>query len=185
MTISGMLLAVCFLCLSRAKPLDALPPNRPASTIFTFYSILSILGQFGVHLWAMMHIQHVALRWSFPCKLADDAEFSPSLMNSGIYLISLLMQVGTFAVNYQGRPYRESLMENAGLFKSLLAVGAVAWIAALEVMPEFNTWLQIVSFPPEFKTTLLMVMTLDLVLCYLIEYVLSKALGQERPKWRK
>jgi hypothetical protein len=30
-----------------------------------------------------------------------DAPFSPNLLNSGVYLVGLIMQISTFAINYQ------------------------------------------------------------------------------------
>lgn len=49
-----------------------------------------------------------------------EADFKPSLLNSAIYLISLSQQVSTFAVNFQGRPFREGITENATLYYGLL-----------------------------------------------------------------
>ena len=34
-------------------------------------------------------------------KIDLDAEFKPNLLNTGIYLVSLVMQISTFAINYQ------------------------------------------------------------------------------------
>lgn len=49
-----------------------------------------------------------------------EAEFKPTLLNSAVYLISLSQQVSTFAVNYQGRPFREGISENPTLYYGLL-----------------------------------------------------------------
>jgi cation-transporting ATPase 13A1 len=38
-----------------------------------------------------------------------EGEFAPSLLNSAVYLLQLIQQISTFAINYQGRPFRESL----------------------------------------------------------------------------
>lgn len=49
-----------------------------------------------------------------------EADFKPNLLNSAIYLISLSQQVSTFAVNFQGRPFREGITENPALYYGLL-----------------------------------------------------------------
>ena len=49
-----------------------------------------------------------------------EAEYKPSLLNTAIYLISLSQQVSTFAVNFQGRPFREGITENPALYYGLL-----------------------------------------------------------------
>lgn len=74
--------------------------------------------------------------------------YSPSLLNSAIFLLSLTMQVATFAVNYQGHPFRESLYENRSLFKSLSIVFGIGVFAASEISRDFNNWFQLVPFPP-------------------------------------
>lgn len=80
-------------------------------------------------------------------KVELDHEFEPNLLNSAVYLLSLSMQVSTFWVNYQGRPFRESLSENRPLRNALGAVFGVAFYAAMEMNADFNEWLQLVPFP--------------------------------------
>lgn len=55
-TISGMLMSVCFLSLSRARSVEGLSKERPQPNIFNFYIIGSILGQFAVHCVTLIYI---------------------------------------------------------------------------------------------------------------------------------
>ena len=55
-TISGMLMSVCFLSISRAKSVEGLSKERPQPNIFNFYIIGSILGQFAIHIVTLIYI---------------------------------------------------------------------------------------------------------------------------------
>jgi manganese-transporting P-type ATPase len=55
-TISGMLMSVCFLSISRARTVEGLSKERPQPNIFNFYIIGSILGQFAVHIVTLIFI---------------------------------------------------------------------------------------------------------------------------------
>ena len=55
-TISGMLMSVCFLSISRARSVEGLSKERPQPNIFNFYIIGSILGQFAVHIVTLIYI---------------------------------------------------------------------------------------------------------------------------------
>jgi len=55
-TISGMLMSVCFLSISRARSVEGLSKERPQPGIFNFYIIGSILGQFAVHVVTLIYI---------------------------------------------------------------------------------------------------------------------------------
>jgi cation-transporting ATPase 13A1 len=102
-----------------------------------------------------------------------EAEFTPSLLNSAVYLLQLIQQISTFAVNYQGRPFRESLSENKGMFYGIVGVTAIAFACSTELIPELNEAMKLVPFKAEFKTTMTTVMVLDYVACYVIEVVLK------------
>lgn len=111
-----------------------------------------------------------------------EAEFKPSLLNSAVYLLQLIQQISTFAVNYQGRPFRESLTENKGMFYGIVAVAGIAFSCATEFFPELNTQMTLVPFSDEFKTNLTAVMALDYAACWAIEVTLKKLFSDYRPR---
>lgn len=53
-------------------------------------------------------VAHVIHR---PKEVDLEGEFEPSLLNSGVYLIQLSMQVSTFAINYQVRHLLDRVKE--------------------------------------------------------------------------
>lgn len=184
LTISGMLLASCFLFLSRASPLKNLSAKRPPPSIFTSYMMLSILGQFVIHLTALISLQSFVVSYEPLKKVAEDAEFAPSLLNSAMYILTLMMQVSTFAMNYSGHPFREGLSENRGLLNALLIVGGIAFLCASESFPELNEWLQLVPFPDDvFRKHLLGIMAADLAGCWVVEWITNSFLANYNPGW--
>lgn len=173
-TISGMLMSVCFLSISRAKSVEGLSKERPQPNIFNFYIIGSILGQFAVHVTTLIYVARLCDRLEPRSDDIDlEAEFSPSLLNSAVYLLQLIQQISTFAVNYQGRPFRESITENRGMFYGIVGVTGIAFACSTEFIPELNEAMKLVPFSSEFKTTMTSVMIIDYVACYLIEIVLK------------
>ena len=111
-----------------------------------------------------------------------EAEFSPSLLNSAVYLLQLIQQISTFAINYQGRPFRESIRENRAMYWGLCSVGAVAFSCATEFIPEVNEKLKLVPFDGAFKVRMTAVMIVDYVGCWVIENGLKRAFSDFRPK---
>jgi cation-transporting ATPase 13A1 len=61
-TISGILMSVCFLSISRARTVEGLSKERPQPNIFNFYIIGSILGQFAVHIVTLIYIAQLCDR---------------------------------------------------------------------------------------------------------------------------
>ena len=102
-----------------------------------------------------------------------EKEFEPSLLNSTVYIISMFLQVGssnameifinctlqvsTFAINYRGHPFMESLTENRSLLYSLAGAGGFVVMLALGWLPEFSDQFSIVDFSDEFRSILLQV----------------------------
>ncbi|KAI9849371.1 MAG: hypothetical protein M1838_000176 [Thelocarpon superellum] len=182
-TISGMLMSVCFLSISRAKPVEQLSKERPQSNIFNPYIIGSVLGQFAVHIVTLIYVSRYVQQIEPRSDDVDlEGEFEPSLLNSAVYLLQLIQQISTFAINYQGRPFRESIRENRGMFWGLILVSGVAFSCSTEFIPELNEKLRLVPFTAAFKVTMTTVMILDYAACWIIETGLKYAFSDYRPK---
>ena len=111
-TFQGLLLAGCFLFISRSKPLTTLSKQRPLPNIFNVYTIATVLPQFAVHLSCLIFLTKevlIAVSSVFNFKTCDQAykrepreefpdlekEFEPSLLNSTVYIISMFLQVSS------------------------------------------------------------------------------------------
>lgn len=55
------------------------------------------------------------------------------------------------------------------MFYGILGVSGLAFVCALELMPEINEQMKLVKFTEEFKIKMAVVMALDYVLCFIIE----------------
>ncbi|KAH9916115.1 ATPase [Epithele typhae] len=175
-TITGMLMLVCFLCISRAKPVEKLSRERPLGNIFNFYVLLSVLFQFALHIATLVYITQLSYQYKTRGEIDLEAKFEPNLLNTAIYLLGLSQQVSTFAINFQGRPFRGGIRENPALYWGLVRASAVAFSGATDLMPEMNRWLQIVEMEGAFKVRLTASMTVDFVGCFVIEHAVCKRL---------
>merc|ERR1711939_989117 len=182
-TISGMLMSVCFLSISRAKPVEALSRERPQPNILNMYILGSVLGQFAIHVATLIHLSNTVYKFEQRDSEVDlEGEFEPSLLNSAVYLMQLIQQVSTFAINYQGRPFRESIKENKGMYYGLLACSFVAFAGATEFMPELNEQLSLVKYPEGFKPTLVGLMVIDYCGCWVVEQVFKALFSDLKAK---
>ncbi|XP_059481282.1 endoplasmic reticulum transmembrane helix translocase [Neocloeon triangulifer] len=187
-TLQGLLLAACFLFISRSKPLKTLSKERPLPNIFNMYTVLTVLLQFAVHFGCLFFlVQQATSRSPKPPKdvlnsnltstpepgVGDEEEeeepFEANLLNSTVYIISMALQISTFAINYRGRPFMESLSENKSLLYSLLGSGGAVLALAMGLVPEFAIQFEIVDFPPEFRSVLLQVLCADFLLAWLVD----------------
>ncbi|KAK9476298.1 hypothetical protein V1514DRAFT_337262 [Lipomyces japonicus] len=182
-TISGMLMSVCFLSISRAKSVDKLSKERPQPGIFNIYIMGSILGQFAIHIATLVYVtRHVYVLEPREQDIDLEAEFKPSLLNTAIYLLQLAQQVSTFAVNYQGRPFRENISENRAMYWGLAGAGALALAGASAILPELNEKLMLVEMAYDFRVKLCGAMVVDYVGSWVVELGLKALFSDYKPK---
>jgi cation-transporting ATPase 13A1 len=165
------------------QPVEQLSKERPQNNIFNPYIILSVLSQFSIHIATLIYIsRYVQILEPKDPDVDLEGEFEPSLLNSAIYLLQLIQQISTFAINYQGRPFREGIRENKGMWYGLVIVAGVAFSCATEFVPEINEKLRLVPFTTEFKTTLTVVMLIDYVGCWVCEQGFKFLFSDYKPK---
>ncbi|KAL6197853.1 hypothetical protein ACLB2K_027645 [Fragaria x ananassa] len=118
-TISGVFTAAFFLFISHARPLQTLSSERPHPNIFCAYVFLSLLGQFAIHLLFLISSVNEAEKHMPEECIEPDSEFHPNLVNTVSYMVNMMLQVATFAVNYMGHPFNQSISENKPSFTVL------------------------------------------------------------------
>ncbi|ORY38145.1 hypothetical protein BCR33DRAFT_754574 [Rhizoclosmatium globosum] len=141
------------------------------------------LKQLACHVASLIYIRAQAIEYSEELdEIRLDAEFQPNLLNSAVYLVSLIMQISTFAINYQGEPFRESLFKNKSLYNSLLIVTGIAVLAASEISPELNSTMQLVPFPDDFRYKLMATMAFDFGGAWVVEVICNYLFSDNRAK---
>ncbi|KAK5779779.1 ion-transporting P-type ATPase SPF1 PWA37_000993 [Arxiozyma heterogenica] len=181
-TVSGILLSVCFLSISRGKPLQKLSKQRPQKGIFNVYIMGSILSQFAVHILIMVYItKEIYLIEPREPQIDLEKKFAPSLLNTGMFIIQLVQQVSTFAVNYQGEPFRENITNNKGMYYGLLGVASLAVASSTEFIPELNEAMRFVPMTDDFKFKLTLCLALDFFGCWGVEQFFKYFFMDDKP----
>lgn len=82
--------------------------------------------------------------------------FVPNIVNSTVYIICMALQVSTFAVNYKGHPFMESLRENRLLMYSIMASVTVVICLTLGIPSDILSTFEIIEFPEDVSYTRLL-----------------------------
>jgi cation-transporting ATPase 13A1 len=76
--------------------------------VFAPVIVLSLVGQFAVHYYALTQVLGLAHAAQGPeNRVSPDARFTPNIVNTAVFLITSAMQVATFTINH--RVYTNSL----------------------------------------------------------------------------
>nr|CAG4709101.1 unnamed protein product [Naegleria fowleri] len=182
MMITGFGVALCFLFISRSKPLDTLSKERPHITIFSPYMLATVMGQFVIHLTTLaLSVQAAKLAAPHVLFEPKEADFKPNLLNTIVFIVTSLQTIVTFATNYKGRPFMQGLTENKPLFVILSGIGALCLLCASGLAPELNAAMELVDIPEgisifhtfSFRTFLLVILFANIAGVLIVEKMCS------------
>lgn len=179
MIISGIAVAMAFLFVSRSQPLEKLSKEKPQNSIFNFYFMFSLLGQFFIHILILILTTQAAKVAQPPDEHDKSVEttFKPNLVNSVVFIVTSLQTVVTFTVNYVGHPFMQSLRENRGLLLCLLFLGSICLLAGSNLVPELNESLELLLMPGDiFRNFIVVMLFADIGVCLLWEALCKKLL---------
>ncbi|KAB2048726.1 hypothetical protein ES319_A13G130400v1 [Gossypium barbadense] len=184
-TISGVFTAAFFLFISHARPLPTLSAARPHPNIFCSYVFLSLMGQFAMHLlFLISSVKEAEKHMPEEC-IEPESEFHPNLVNTVSYMVSMMLQVATFAVNYMGHPFNQSIPENKPFLYALGAAAGFFVVITSDIFRDLNDWLSLVPLPVGLRDKLLIWALLMFLWCYAWERLLRWAFPGKIPAWRK
>ncbi|KAJ4779402.1 Cation-transporting ATPase [Rhynchospora pubera] len=184
-TISGIFTAAFFLFISHARPLQTLSAERPHPNIFCAYVLLSLLGQFAMHLFFLMSAVNEASKYMPEECIEPDSEFHPNLVNTVSYMVNMMIQVATFAVNYMGHPFNMSISENRPFKIALYAAVGFFVVITSDVFRELNDYLKLEPLPEGMRGKLLLWALLMYLGCYGWERLLRWAFPGKMPAWKR
>lgn len=119
-TMQGLVVAGAFLFISRSAPLETLSEERPYQSIFCGSILLSMAGQFLVHMVSLMTVCSAAKVFERTTEDLDpEKDFKANVLNSAVFLLSNGMLMTSFFTNYRGAPFMEGLFENRALLMML------------------------------------------------------------------
>ncbi|KAL5711687.1 putative manganese-transporting ATPase pdr2 [Ranunculus cassubicifolius] len=184
-TISGIFTAAFFLFISHARPLQTLSASRPHPNIFCAYVFLSLLGQFAMHLLLLVSSVNEAAKYMPEECIEPDSEFHPNLVNTVSYMVNMMIQVATFAVNYMGHPFNQSIPENKPFLYALLAATGFFTVVTSDLIRDLNDWLKLVPLPKPMQGKLLLWAFLMFSGCFVWERLLRWAFPVRIPGPKK
>ncbi|CDJ44821.1 cation-transporting ATPase, putative, partial [Eimeria tenella] len=133
--------------------------NKPPPTsVFSFWGILSLVGQGALHVWCLARawVLARALRDSSSSSSGgtssssssseDENLFKPDEVNTAVFYLSLCMHLSTFLANYEGAPWSQPLRQNRRLWRMLLGGFLVLLLLLLQLLPFLNQALELVLF---------------------------------------
>eukprot|EP00891_Asterochloris_glomerata_P000411 jgi/Astpho2/411/Aster-03461 len=166
-TLQGFLSAGLFFVVSNATPCPKLSAQRPHPHILCAYVFLSVISQFAVHLAFLAAMYQGALSLMPKDEAqAPDSDFKPNLVNTVCYVIQFIIQLTTFAVNYQGHPFNSSITETKGFFNLL------KWS---------YVFIAIVPIPEPLRSGMVALAFSDFALTYGLEHMLRAAFPASTP----
>lgn len=135
----GILSSIGFTAIAQPKALNFISKEKPITSIFSLYVLASIISQSVIQVSSLYLVYKII---PFP-EVATS--FTPSIMNTALYIVSSVQNLVTMTCNYIGRPFREGISENRVLGLSLLAIVGFLGNIFLKFHPELNDMIKVVD----------------------------------------
>lgn len=174
MTALGLVNAGLFFFLSRTQPIENLSTVKPPATIFSKAIMVSVFGQFFIHLICLSATMNTCEQYMVKehASLIPDGHFQPTLVNTSIFLLSAVININNVVVNYRGHPFTQSFQQNTMLRNTILFLYSVIFICVGGQIVFLNDFLQMSIFPSsQFQAILILILIADFGLSYGIEQV--------------
>ncbi|KAG8085502.1 hypothetical protein GUJ93_ZPchr0010g8491 [Zizania palustris] len=184
-TISGVFTAAFFLFISHARPLPTLSAERPHPNIFCAYVFLSILGQFAMHILFLITAVNEASKYMPEECIEPDSPFHPNLVNTVSYMVNMMIQVATFAVNYMGHPFNQSISENKPFKYALYSAVVFFTVITSDMFRDLNDYMKLEPLPEGMRGKLMLWAILMFCGCYGWERILRSVFPGKMPAWEK
>jgi len=173
-TYLGFVVAFFFLMLSKAEPLKKISKHKPPFTILTFESLISIVGQACSNLVSLFLVMEMTKEYdpeSLKIEKSFDDPFTPTLMNSVIYIYTVLNNTINFVVNYQGEPFMRKMSENKWLMRLIFFVLGISVVVIFDIHQPLNEGLELLPLPEDFmyKIKFMGIMIGQFLFCYVLE----------------
>lgn len=133
--ISGIFTAAFFLFIDLGE--------MPHPNVFCFYLFLSLMGQFAFHLFFLMSSVKSAEKYMPDECIELHSDFHRNLVNTVSYMVNMMLQLATFAVNYIGHPFSQSITESKPFLYALLAAAGFFTVITSDLFRNLNDWLKL------------------------------------------
>jgi cation-transporting ATPase 13A1 len=193
MSVTGLLSMVSFFAIAKPTPLRRLAPMRPLPSVFRPALFWSMMGQFALHLAVLHTLVAAAKAANIHCDgaspRADEAcgvvahrprgtTFSPSTLNTVVFLVCNVQSSAVFLVNYKGKPFMRGLARNTALQYSVGLTLAGTALLATEVVPAANTYLGLVPLGA-LRKRLLAAVAIDMLGAFAVDRLVLLVLAPE------
>ncbi|KAA6380428.1 MAG: putative ATPase type 13A, partial [Streblomastix strix] len=112
-----------------------------------------------------------------------EPKFEPTLVNSVVFLITMIQSVSVQATNYVGRPFMEGLLDRKMLLYSAIGGCIIVFFLALEVVPALNRFADLTPFPNrKLKMQVLGLLAASVIVPFFWELLLKKIFLREKKK---
>lgn len=173
-TVLGFITAFLFLMLSKGEPLKKLNKNKPQLYFFTLPSVISIVFQAVSHIVSLHLIIKMTETYDpihSTVSKSFDEKYSPTLINTVVFIYISINNVSNFLVNYIGEPFMENLSKNTWMQRLCFGVWVGVLVCVFDLYPELNEYFEMLPLPDEieYKIKFVGMLLFDLVFSYFVE----------------